>query len=108
MLRHFLSILAVSAAVTASAAATAMPSGVAARVVAVQESRVADLVVLGAGFDAGLRRGMVFRVARGGVEVGELLLVELRQSCSAALIVSLAPRQSIAVGDSVAVKILKS
>ncbi len=80
----------------------------AAAVVAVQPTRVADLVLLDHGFDAGLRQGMVCRVTRGRTEIAEVLLVELRPSCSAALILSVAPKQSIRAGDSAAIKILQS
>ncbi len=76
-------------------------------VVEVQSTRVADLVFLGRGLDAGLRQGMICRVARGSVDVAEVLLVESRLRSSAALIVSLAPGQSIQTGDVASVKILK-
>ena len=79
-----------------------------AAVVAVQPTRVADLVLLNGGFDAGLRQGMVCRVSRGSTEVAEVLLVELRPSCSAALIVSLAPKQSVRAGDTASIKVLKT
>ena len=80
----------------------------AAAVVSVQPTRIADLVMLDAGFDAGLRQGMVCRVTRGTTEIAEVLLVELRPSCSAALIVNVAPKQSIRAGDLAAIKVLKS
>ena len=79
-----------------------------ARVAAVQPCRVADLVLLDAGFDAGLRLGMVCRVTRSGTQIAEVLLVELRAGNSAALIASVAPQQSIRPGDTVAIKTLKS
>ena len=79
-----------------------------ASVVAVEPSRVADLVLLSGGFDAGLRQGMVCRVTRGTTEIAEVLLVELRPSCSAALILNVAPKQSIRAGDLAAIKVLKS
>ena len=79
-----------------------------AAVVAVESTRVADLVMLSGGFDAGLRQGMVCRVTRGTTEIAEVLLVELRPSCSAALILNVAPKQSIRVGDLAAIKVLKS
>jgi hypothetical protein len=106
MLRRTLSLSL--AALVAAASAVASSSAAVARVSAVQEGRVADLVVVGSGFEAGFRRGMVCRVTRGNVEIGELLLVDLRPSCSAALILSLAPKQAINVGDAVAIKVLKS
>ncbi len=79
-----------------------------AEVVAVQPARVADLILLDHGFDAGLRQGMVCRVTRGAAEIAEIVLVELRPACSAALIVSMAPRQSIRAGDRATVKVLKT
>ena len=79
-----------------------------AAVVAIESAHAADLVLLGDGFNAGLRQGMVCRVSRGSTEVGEILLVDLRPSCGAGLILSVAPRQSIRPGDIVTVKVLKS
>lgn len=79
-----------------------------ATVVAVEPTRVADLVLLRGGFDAGLRQGMVCRVTRGRTEIAEVLLVELRPAHSAALILNVAPRQSIRAGDTASVKILKA
>ena len=79
----------------------------AAAVVAVQPTRGADLVLLDAGFNAGLRQGMVCRVTRGTTEIAEVLLVELRPNCSAALILSVAAKQVIRAGDSAAIKVLK-
>lgn len=69
---------------------------------------VADLVVVAAGSDVGFRSGMVCRVTRGRTEVGELVLVEVRPSCSSGLITSLARSQSVRAGDSVTSKLLKS
>jgi hypothetical protein len=96
--------LVVAAPLSASAAST---TGVA-EVVAVESSRVTDIVLLGRGFDAGLRQGMMCRLTRGTTEIAEVLLVELRSTCSAALIVRLAPRQSIRPGDMAAIKVIKS
>ncbi|CAM3023946.1 hypothetical protein [Rariglobus hedericola] len=79
----------------------------AAPVVAVQATRVADVVLLGAGFEAGLRQGMVFSVVRDGIEVAEIVLVDLRPRASASLILQLAPGQSIRAGDTATVKTLK-
>ena len=80
----------------------------AAAVVSVQPTRVADLILLDHGFDAGLRQGMVCRVTRGTAEIAEILLVDLRPGCSAALIVNVAAKQSIRAGDTASVKILKT
>ena len=97
-------------ALVAATPFTARAAGAAgsAEVVAVQPMRVADLVILGHGFDAGLRQGMVCRVTRGGAEVAEIILVDLRPSCASALIVAQAAGQSIRAGDLASVKILKT
>ena len=97
--------LAVSAP-TFPVRAAAVPGS--ALVVAVQPTRVADLVLLDAGFEAGLRQGMVCRVTRGDLEIAEVLLVALRPKHSAALIMNVAPRQAIHSGDSARRKLLKS
>ncbi len=85
-------------------AATAAP---AARVAAVEATRVADLVMLDGGFNASLRQGMVCRIVRGTADVAEVLVVEVRPNCCAALILSVAPKQSIRAGDLAAVKVHK-
>jgi hypothetical protein len=108
MLRRLLqSSLVALVAATPFTARAASASGALA-VVAVQPTRVADLVMLDHGFDAGLRQGMVCRVTRGRADIAEILLVELRPACSAALILRLAPSQSIHAGDLAAIKILKT
>lgn len=108
MLRRLLqSSLVALVAATPFTARAASASG-SLEVVAVQPARVADLVLLGHGFDAGLRQGMVCRVTRGTASIAEILLVEVRPTCSAALIMSLAASQSIQAGDTAAIKILKT
>jgi hypothetical protein len=104
-LLQFLLLALAAAAPLPGRAATPAGSGL---VVAVRPTRVADLVLLDAGFDAGLRQGMVCRVTRGSREIAEILLVALRPNHSAALIVNVAPRQSILHGDSARIKVLKS
>lgn len=79
-----------------------------ATVVGIRESSLADLVLIGAGHEAGLRQGMTCRVSRGGLPLAEIILTEVRSSNSSALIVNLAARQSIRVGDAVDVKTLKT
>jgi hypothetical protein len=106
MRRHLQSVLFALAAAAPFSVQAATSNAVA--VVAVQSTRLADLVLLDHGFDAGLRQGMVCRVSRGTTDIAEVLLVDLRPNCSAALIVSVAPQQSIRAGDSAAIKILKS
>ncbi len=102
-----LCLLALVAAAPFTVRAASVRSG-AAEVVGVQATRTADLVLLGAGFDAGLRQGMVCRITRSAVVIGEVLLADLRSNCSAALILNLAPGQSIRAGDVAAIKVLKT
>ena len=101
-------VLAVVVFLSSSTRATATQSFGRAVVVAMQPARTVDLVLLDAGFDAGLRAGMVCHVSRGALAIGDVLLVELRSTAAAALILSLTPNQAIHSGDDVAVKILKS
>ncbi|MSU64860.1 MAG: hypothetical protein EXS38_01875 [Opitutus sp.] len=90
-----------------ASAVLAAPATPATKVVIVEANRVADLVLLDGGFDVGLRPGMVCRVMRDNSEIAEILLVELRPTCSAALIMALTPKQSIRAGDLARIKILK-
>jgi hypothetical protein len=99
---------AVLAALVIGQSSLVIAAAPSATVVAVQTTRVADVVLLGGGFDAGLRQGMVCRVMRGTTEIAEVLLVDLRPACSAALILSVASRQSIRPGDLAGAKILKT
>ena len=108
MLRRLLQSSLFALVVTTPFTARAASASGSLEVVAVQPARTADLVLLGHGFDAGLRQGMVCRVTRGSADIAEILLVEVRPTCSAALITSLAPKQSIHAGDTAAVKILKT
>ena len=87
---------------------SAMAAAPTASVVAIQPTPTADLVLLSRGFDGGLRQGMVCRITRGTAEIAEVLLVDLRPTCSAALILSVAPKQSIRTGDVASIKILKT
>lgn len=77
-------------------------------VASVQSTRVADLVLLSNGFNAGLRQGMLCRVTRGTTDIAEILLVDLRPTCSSALIVNVAPKRSIRAGDVATIKVLKT
>ena len=111
MLRRFLqftAVIAVASATTVSAALVDTRSVEAAPVVSVRSTRVADIVLLGAGFTAGLRQGMVCRITRGNADVAEVVLVDLRLRSGAALILQLAPGQSIRTGDVATVKTLKA
>jgi hypothetical protein len=103
-----LAALVSAQAETVLAAARAVRSVESASVVAVQPAGSADLVLLGRGFDAGLRQGMICRVTRGALEIGEVQLVGLRDRAAAALILSLSPGQSIRSGDVATVKVQSS
>ncbi|MCU0791797.1 MAG: hypothetical protein MUE42_02840 [Opitutaceae bacterium] len=70
----------------------------------ISSSSTADLVILDAGHEAGLREGMVCTVSRAGRRVGELLLVDLRPRAASALIIDLAPDLGFQLGDHVSVK----
>lgn len=111
MFRRLVTALALFAVVfttgVQASALVATRSVEAAPVVAVQATRVADIVLLGAGFEAGLRQGMVFNITRAGAEIAEIILVELRPRACAALILQLAPGHSIQAGDTATVKTLK-
>ena len=108
MSRRLVQVLLFALAAAAPLPVCAAVEAGSASVVSIAPTRAADLVLLDAGFDAGLRQGMVCRVTRAGREVAEVLLVEIRPQHSAALIVGLAPRQAIRAGDSVRIKLLKS
>ena len=100
--------VALLAAVVCGRPVLAVAAAPSAFVVGVQSTPVADLVMFNAGFDAGLRQGMLCRILRGQVEVAEVLIVDLRPSCSAALITNVAARQTVRAGDSVQIKTVKS
>lgn len=101
--------LASFGAVQASAATIAVERSVGtAQISRVASLSSADLVVLDAGFEAGLREGMVCTVTRAGESLGELLLVDLRPRAATALILDLASGRSLQSGDTVAVKTVSS
>lgn len=70
----------------------------------VYEARQADLVLVKGGFDSGFRQGMVCKVSKGAAQIGEVLLVNVRNNCSAALILDLEPETTIEPGQSVRIK----
>lgn len=73
-------------------------------VLEIHSAQAADIVVLGAGYEAGLRQGMVCRITRSDKLIGEIILTDLRPKASAALILNLEHGQSIQPGDTVSVK----
>lgn len=100
-------VFVIASAVTLSAALVDTHSVEAAPVISVRSTRVADIVLLGAGLNAGLRQGMVCRITRGNADVAKVVLVELGLRSSAALILQLYPGQSIQTGDVATVQTLK-
>lgn len=92
----------------ASAALTVERSVGTARVTQIAPAAAADLVVLDAGHEAGLRQGMVCVATRDGELVGEVLLVDLRPRVASALILDLAPARFLRAGDQVQVKTVSS
>lgn len=96
-------LFALLALVSFATRATAAQGFGRAPVVAMQPARTTDFGLLDAGFDVGRRVGMVCHVTRGALSVGDVVLVELRPTASAALIRSLTPNQAILSGDLVAV-----
>jgi hypothetical protein len=79
-----------------------------ARIVGIEATSAADLVVLDAGFEAGLRQSMVCQVSRSGESLGKLLLVDLRSNSSTALILNLNAGRSLQRGDVVTVQTVSS
>ena len=75
-----------------------------ARVHEIQSTEVTDLVMIAAGHREGYRPGMVCRVTRDGVPVAEILMVEVRERVSAAIIVGIFSENIIEPGDAVRVK----
>ena len=64
----------------------------------------ADLVILDGGLEQGLRLGMVCLVERGSKSIGELIIIESKSDCSAALILNLTDNLLIQSGDRARVK----
>ena len=94
---------------TVTHAAVSIESSVdAARISRVESTPSADLVLIDAGHEAGLRQGMVCVATREGARLGELLLVDLRMSSSSALILDLESGAALRSGDRVAVKTVSS
>lgn len=70
----------------------------------IDSNLAADLVILDGGLEQGLRLGMVCLVERGTQFIGELIVIESRSNCSAALILNLTENLTIQSGDRVRVK----
>jgi len=71
----------------------------AAEVAAVLPGESADLVVLSGGHLQGLRPGMVCAVDRAGRTVARVVVAESRETRAVALVLALAPGESVRPGD---------
>ena len=80
----------------------------AATVSTVVPALAADLVILDGGLEQGMRFGMVCRVSRGTLPIGELIIIESRSDRSAALIIELVDDSTIQAGDIARVKTLQN
>jgi hypothetical protein len=80
----------------------------AATVSTVVPALAADVVILDGGLVQGMRLGMVCRVSRGALSIGELIIIESRSDRSAALILELVDDSTIQAGDIARVKTLQN
>lgn len=80
----------------------------AARIASIVPSLDADVVVLEGGLANGIRMGMVCRITRGPVEIGELVVIESTRDRAAALILNLNPDNVIQTGDVARVKTIQN
>lgn len=78
-----------------------------ARVFGVADAGDADVVILDHGLNQGFRIGMVCRVSRGGRNIGEIILVEVRDDRAAGLILALQENFSIQSGDTARIQTLQ-
>jgi hypothetical protein len=101
-------LLALTGAVAARAGISVERSVGAAPIVRIATLPEADLVVLGAGLEVGLRQGMVCSVLRRDEQIAEVLLVDMRPRAATALILALAPGRTLQPGDVATVKTVSS
>jgi hypothetical protein len=80
----------------------------AAPVAEVVPTLAADVVILDGGLKQGIRLGMVCRVTRGPLSVGELIIIESRSDRSAGLILELVEDSTIQAGDIARIKTLQN
>ena len=73
-------------------------------VVRIQAGKHADLVILNAGYAAGVRPGMQLILSRQGKAIASLVVAEATQDSAAALILDLTPNETVKAGDSAKVK----
>ena len=79
-----------------------------AKVSIIDSNLAADLVILDGGLDQGLRLGMVCLLERDTETIGELIIIESKSRCSAALILDLEDQSIIQSGDTVRIKTLQN
>lgn len=101
-------VAALCGAVSLRAAIAVERSVGSARVTQIARTSAADLVLIDAGHESGLRQSMVCVASRDGQKVGELLLVDLRPRAASALILDLQSGRGLQPGDLVAVKTVSS
>lgn len=80
----------------------------AASVVEVVPTLAADVVLLNGGLKQGLRLGMVCRVTRGNLPIGELIIIESRSDRSAGLILELVEDFTLQAGDIARIKTIQN
>jgi hypothetical protein len=100
--------VALSGAASARGAVSIGRSVGSGRVTQIARTPVADLVIIDAGHESGLRQGMVCVASHEGRKVGELLLVDLRPAAASALIIDLQSGDGLHPGDLVTVKTVSS
>ena len=108
VLRFLALAVALSGAATVRGAVSVGRSVGSARVTQIARTPIADLVIIDAGHESGLRQGMVCIASHEGRKVGELLLVDLRSAAASALIIDLQSGDGLHPGDLVTVKTVSS
>lgn len=114
--RHLIASLAFATAMLSGVQASDVPGfvresmGASARatVATVRPAADIDVVLLDGGLDQGFRAGMSCQVMRGEMHLADVVLVEVRQHVSAALIFDLKPDTAIRSGDIARIKTLIS
>lgn len=91
-------LLAATLGAGTAAPGSAVAAGTA-PVAAVLPGESADLVVLSGGHAQGLRPGMVCSVQRAGRPVARVVVAESRETRAVALVLSVAPGESLRAGD---------
>lgn len=80
----------------------------AAPVAEVVPTLAADVVIIDGGLEQGIRRGMVCRVSRGLLSIGELVIIESNSDRAAGLILELVDDSTIQAGDIARIKTIQN